>query len=971
MSKKYLGGYLVGGTSLTTPASGDPQFNYVTTLLHGDGTNGAQSNTFLDSSTNNLTITNNNNVVQGSVNPFGSLWSNYFDASSGLSIASNTAFNFSGDFTIEGWANVSVKSSAALITRTVGSSNHQFWIGWDSTTLAVFYNGSNVFYPTDSFVAGQWQHYALVRNGSSVVFYINGVNCGSVTNSASWSNSAPVTIGDSGALSGYGLTGYESNVRIVVGTAVYTSNFTPPTTPLTAITNTVLLTCQSNRFLDNSANAFGVSTSQTNVIVSNFSPFTTSTAYSSAAFGGSAYFAGGSTAPYLDPSASLPTITGDFTIEMWVYRAANNGGMFIQFNRDPGNGGGSVYMYSGTTGSVNVGISNNGTTFTTLSFSNVCIQNSWNHVAISRSGSTFRLYVNGVWSGTNGTRSGALYSGFSYNYIGYGDTTYIGYISNLRMILGTALYASDANFTVPTAPLTAVSGTALLLSATNAGVFDSSAVGNIYTGGTAQISTSIYKYGTGSIYFDGSSWLNVANTKKYSLLANFTIEFWAYPTVLSSVYEWVSKEYGLQIYSNGTTWGAAFSDSNNSSYYINFTSSVAAVLNVWQHVAVVRSGNNYYLFVNGALGASATSSSAPSMGTTYSLYIGAFGYGGGNNITGYIDDLRITNGYARYTSAFTAPTAAFPNSYTPAVTTSVVPTGAAAPGIWTLEQQAYYKKQGLWPIPPVQYLVVAGGGGGASRIGGGGGGGGLLTGALSVTTGTTYTVTVGAGGAGGSTSSGTGAANAGSAGSNSVFSIVTATGGGGGAYYNGAGSATSGGSGGGGAAYGANAGASGTSGQGYAGGTGSSGTSYAAGGGGAGAVGGNAVDGTSGGNGGNGAASSITGSSVTYAGGGGGAGDGSSTSNRGSGGTGGGGNGGYGNSGTDETAGNGTTNTGGGGGGYRNSNDSSGHVGGTGGSGVVIISATQAAASTTGSPTVTTSGGNTIYKFTSSGSITF
>ena len=69
----------------------DPQFNYVTMLLHGDGTNGAQNNTFLDSSTNNFTITRNGNTTQGSFSPYGSNWSNYFGGGTNLSLATATA----------------------------------------------------------------------------------------------------------------------------------------------------------------------------------------------------------------------------------------------------------------------------------------------------------------------------------------------------------------------------------------------------------------------------------------------------------------------------------------------------------------------------------------------------------------------------------------------------------------------------------------------------------------------------------------------------------------------------------------------------------------------------------------------------------------------------------------------------------------------------------------------------------------
>ena len=274
----------------------------------------------------------------------------------------------------------------------------------------------------------------------------------------------------------------------------------------------------------------------------------------------------------------------------------------------------------------------------------------------------------------------------------------------------------------------------------------------------------------------------------------------------------------------------------------------------------------------------------------------------------------------------------------------------------------------------VSYLVVAGGAGGGGLNGAGGGGaGGLLSGTSILTSNTTYTIVVGAGGAAVTTGV------VGNNGTASSFNSISATGGGGGGHgvppdnsplLNGA----SGGSGGGGGGCDggtAGVGGSGTSGQGFAGGNGTSGALSAGGGGGASAVGGAGNTSGKSGNGGAGTASSITGSSVTYAGGGGGGANGAS--NVGTGGTGGGGAGGYGNSGGPYGAGgNGTANTGGGGGGQGGFNPSSSYPSGIGGSGVVILSVPTAnySGTTTGSPTVTTSGSNTIIKFTASGSYT-
>ena len=262
---------------------------------------------------------------------------------------------------------------------------------------------------------------------------------------------------------------------------------------------------------------------------------------------------------------------------------------------------------------------------------------------------------------------------------------------------------------------------------------------------------------------------------------------------------------------------------------------------------------------------------------------------------------------------------------------------------------------GLGQTYTASYLIIAGGGGGSQ---GGAGAGGVLVGNYMVSPGTTYSFVVGAGGTGSTPVSGS--VNAGV--SSTAFGLTAVGGGGGGSNGSNGGNGGSGGGGGAQAGF-VTAGGTGTTGQGFAGGNGYNVSPYPQGGGGGASAVGATGSGNQSGNGGVGLSSSITGT-ATYYGGGGGGGVFSSPGIQGAGGNGGGGSGGT----TTVVGTAGTANTGGGGGG----GGANTVLGGNGGSGVVIISVPTAnyTGTTTGSPTITTSGSNTIIKFTASGSYT-
>ena len=304
-------------------AGADPYFENVTLLLPGDGTNGAQNNTFLDSSTNNFTITRNGNTTQGTFTPFSKAdgrWGNYFDGVDDYISVPSISLG-TGNFTFEAWQYI--LPDGTDYGRVCGMGDF-----FNSTGIAINFNpstskfeitnnNSTIITSSSTYSYNTWHHVALVRSGSTITLYINGTSAGTATNSNSLSGIVYVSAINYISTLYYGAS-FTSNFRLT-NTAVYTGAFTPSTIPLTDISGTQVLTCQSNRFIDTNTQV----SAKTITIggapqISTFSPFPTLTAYAAGTNGGSGYFDG--SGDYLSFAADTAFAfgTGDYTVEAWV-----------------------------------------------------------------------------------------------------------------------------------------------------------------------------------------------------------------------------------------------------------------------------------------------------------------------------------------------------------------------------------------------------------------------------------------------------------------------------------------------------------------------------------------------------------------------------------------------------------------------------------------------------------------------------
>jgi len=883
--------------------------------------------------------------------------SSYFNGNASyLTVNESQSQRLSNAFTIQGWFNATSKVAGNIVIASKGTVNTGWEIGIGRANTLLFTNATSALATVTPIRFNEWNHFAITRDvGYNVKLFLNGNLEVSGTLTNPYSQTSNIKIG-SGRVAGANVfTGYIAGLQIDTGIA-YANNFITPYFAQRPGANTVFYLESAPAVIDYSGKTNFETIGSTYMVKPFSDPY---------AFGlnNSVYFNAATSDYYqVADTTSLRLQSGDFTVEGYMYPVSVGSAQRGIFGKGTSTTG--VELRIG--GAVNKGLDFSYAA-TDVTNSWIVTQNTWHHFALTRGANVWRAFLDGVQvsSATANVNLGQT------NSLNVGDgrvpgASFDGYISNFRIVTGTALYT--ANFNLPPTPLTAITNTKLL-------TFNGLG-GNVNSANSSPIAAGVIPIGAGSpkvinynpnvasniyssfspvntsLFFDGTGYIRSATAPNVSHLiygntAPFTFEANIYP---------LAESANLSLFTLGTEGPNRYTVFLSNGYlnahmYGLATSNVGfpkVQPNTWTHVMVTRSSNVFYYHING-VNVLASSLAGNTLGTGQ-LFIGANGSGAAQ-FKGWMKDVRLSSVARANTS--------IPNRIIP---------GAPA-GYNNIQPPPILK-------PNVDYVIVAGGGGGGTNAGSGGGAGGLLQGSLTLVPRVNYIITIGGGGAGAPPAGNT--VNGSNGGNTTVFGFTVF---GGGAGGTGTVAGYSGGSGGGSPSQapspsiqgGWYPGVDGTNlwkrGQGYPGGQSGSGTgaSRQTGGGGGAANAGYQNAGLGSGVGGQGAPILLTGSNIFLAGGGGG---GHHNNLGGPGGLGGGGAGGDG-PGSPSVTGNagivGTVNTGGGGGG------GSGYsgLGAAGGSGIVILRHPTAygVATTTGTVLITATTTNVVYQFYSSGTI--
>jgi hypothetical protein len=608
-------------------------------------------------------------------NPVGTYAASFNGSNQYLTVANNANLQpGSGAWTVEFWAYPTATTVMEPYSKGPNFQIYTYGITWS----AYLVNSSSGLILNASFgnlTANTWQHIAVVFTGSAYYGYLNGVQTLLATSSTLVDiGSNGVTIGAYSSGASAPFAGSISNVRWVKGTAVYTSNFTPTITPLTAITNTQLLTLQNDTIIDKSNNAF-VITNNGSVTTSIAYPFnglqTPAVDYLVVAGGGSGKYdgyGGGGAGGLLQ--GSVPVTTGSaITVTIGAGGAGYPGssGQNSVFGNITAFGGAYAIQYGPLTGGSGAGPFNwTGTGSQQQSFSTYGQGNDGGQPLLtSPSGSggggagTKGLTGTSAGGGSGGAGIASAISGTVTTYAGGGGGGAYGVATNASGGVGGGGIGNSSGGS---------SGTSGQINTGGGGGAGNNAGGSgiviisypdIYAGAAATTgSPTVSTSGSGSLLPGStSSWIYYAAQSGFAFgTGDFTIEFWVNFTSTTSgasgtsyLFDFRGANYSssnsaLGIYQNN---GGMFLFSQ-SGIYIN---AGMPLTNTWLNVSVSRVSGTMYYFVNGNLIGSGADSTNYTVASAGPSFMGS-GYYNNYGLQGYMSNIRVIKGTGLYTSNY-------------------------------------------------------------------------------------------------------------------------------------------------------------------------------------------------------------------------------------------------------------------------------------------------------------------------------
>lgn len=642
---------------------------------------GLNNSAFIDRSTNDRPVTPSGSPVQTAFHPYYDSWGAHIGSTYGAFSGDNPFTVPEGEFTIECWVRVSAYQSDDMpISNTHWDRGNN--AGWrlylmsNGTVQLTASNGAwnsfpSIFISTNTYAVGQWCHIAIQKNSSNKIhLYIDGVRDTSVdvTRTTSLDLASAAT-----AVPRIGRGVYDGNThnnmlnydlsKVRISTvARYSNDFDPYDQDFSADANTRSLMLHDKReHIEGTVTTTHTwtSVSEKSVI---FGPDNGKEEYAIGENKGSLYspsVGGGS----VSVTAGDGLVSGDFTIEGWFYldgtgaassygTVINNGGQYsTQLALSYGDQGLYHRIYVGTLQRSSY------TQGWMISTDKYALLGRWNHIAMVRDDGKIYLYLNGV------KRYFAEWTSRSYvhEYIPNTatlDANFIvggwhGYTSDVKFT-DSAVYTTD--FTPPTEPVSSTNAD-LYLPMDNAGIFDKTGNNNLTLVGNTSTSTTQTKLADTSIYFDGSGdYLQVP----YIALDNnpWTVEMWAYQNSAANT----------TLMSQGGSSVSAWSLSSSGTFTIQIFRGGNRVLlqnagsfqaGQWNHCALVCDGTNLTIYLNGNdVGSVPINSSYPwnQSYSTHPLKFGVYDYNNSGHFNGYMENIQVLTGVAKYTTNFTPPT---------------------------------------------------------------------------------------------------------------------------------------------------------------------------------------------------------------------------------------------------------------------------------------------------------------------------